>query len=608
MTTRTGACWWRASRRAQSRARADPCEPSTPTTTGLGVLPSSRPTTSSPPSTGPALTQDRVTPAGDTAPGRSARAALCVHTVVMSASLRGSAKGASSHGPVIVAEIERKFDVPAGFAVPELSDVPGVAQVAEPVPHRLDATYFDTPDLRLVANRITLRRRTGGDDAGWHLERSRVDGDRDELRVPLGRISKTVPAALLTPVAVHLRGTMPLPVVRLMTARTVHRLLGDDGAVLAEIAEDDVTASRPQTDGQTTRLDNWSELEVELVGGDQALLDAVVERVVAAGATPSLSASKLSRALGDSLPARRPQRPAGVKKRSAGEVLLEHLREQVERLKVARPAGTRRRARRRPPDAGRRRRLRSAFSTFRPMLDRAVTDPLRGELQWLGTALGAARDAEVTRDHLRGLVEAQPAEFVLGPVVERIVESLDARYRAAHDEVLVDLDTSRYFDLLDTLDRLVDDPPFTPLALGLADDVLLSLVAKTFQRIRALARAAQAETDPHHHDELLHEVRKAAKRARYAGEALAPSYGKPAKAWAARMEGLQEALGEHQDTVVVRSKLLMLAEEAAAAGENTFTYGRLHGLEDKRAADTEHLFDRAWPLAQTKRLHRWLNG
>jgi CHAD domain-containing protein len=526
----------------------------------------------------------------------------------MSASLLGPAEGASLLGPVTVAEIERKFDVPAGFTIPELSDLPGVVQIAEPVPHRLDATYFDTPDLRLVANRITLRRRTGGDDAGWHLKRPRADGDRDELRVPLGRISKTVPTALLTPVAVHLRGATPLPVVRLVTARTVHRLLGDDGVVLVEIAQDDVTASRPQTGGQTTRLDNWSELEVELVGGDQALLDAVVERVIVAGATASLSASKLSRALGDSLPARRPQRPEGVKKRGAAAVLFQYLREQVERLKVADPL-----VRADEHDAVHQmriaaRRLRSAFSTFRPMLDRAVTAPLRGELQWLGTALGAARDAEVTRDHLRGLVEAQPAELVLGPVVERIVESLDARYRAAHDEVLADLDTSRYFDLLDTLDRLVDDPPFTPLALGRADDVLLPLVAKTFQRIHALVQAAQAETDPHHHDELLHEVRKAAKRARYAGEALTPSYGKPAKAWAARMEGLQEALGEHQDTVAVRSRLLTLAEEAAAVGENTFTYGRLHGLEDKRAADTEYLFDRAWTAAQAKRLHRWLNG
>jgi CHAD domain-containing protein len=518
----------------------------------------------------------------------------------------GPGKGASSNAPVPVAEIERKFDVPVGFVVPDLSDVPGVARVAPPVQQQLDATYFDTPDLRLAANKTTLRRRTGGDDAGWHLKRPRADGDRDELHAPLGRAVKTVPAVLLTPVAVHLRGARPEPVVRLATARTVHRLLDGDGAVLAEVAQDEVSASRPSANRRVATVDTWSELEVELIGGDRALLDAVVDRVVAAGATPSASASKLSRALGDRLPAARPGRPQGVKKGSAGAVLLEHLREHVGRLKAHDPL-----VRADAHDAVHQmrvatRRLRSALATFRPMVDREVTDPLRGELQWLGNALGDARDAEVTRDHLRGLVQAQPPEFVLGPVVERITTSLDARYRAVHDQALVDLGTPRYFALLDALDRLVADPPFTPAARGRADGVLLPLVARTFTRIRKLVDAAEAETDPHHHDGLLHEVRKAAKRARYAGEALVPTYGRPAKAWAVKMEGIQEALGEHQDTVVIREKLLALAEEAFTAGENTFTYGRLHGLEDKRAADTEHLFGLAWAAARVKALHRWL--
>ena len=525
---------------------------------------------------------------------------------MMATSSRSSRKSASSKRPVPVTEIERKFEVPVGFAVPDLTDVPGVARVAPPVLHRLDATYFDTPDLRLVANKITLRRRTGGDDAGWHLKRPRAGGERTELHAPLGRASKTVPAVLVSPVAVHLRGAKPGPIVRLSTARTVHRLLDGDGAVLVEVAQDEVNASRPQTGGKVTTVDTWSELEVELVGGDRALLDAVIERVVAAGATPSASVSKLSRALGDRLPGPRPDRPQGVQKGSSGDVLLDHLREHVGRLKTHDPL-----VRADEHDAVHQmrvagRRLRSALATFRPMLDRGVTDPLRLELQWLGTALGDARDAEVTRDHLRGLVEAQPAELVLGPVVERITRSMDARYRAAHDEALVDLDTPRYFALLDALDRLVDDPPFTAEARGAADDVLLPLVAKTFKRIRRLVDDAETEADPHRHDELLHEVRKAAKRARYAGEALVPSYRRPAKVWAQKMEGIQESLGEHQDTVVIREKLLALAAEAFASGENTFTYGRLHGLEEKRAADTEDLFEHAWTGACDRTLHRWL--
>ena len=67
-------------------------------------------------------------------------------------------------------EIERKFDVSTGFTVPDLAAVPGCAAVSEPVTHHLSATYYDTPGNRLAASKITLRRRTGGTDEGWHLK------------------------------------------------------------------------------------------------------------------------------------------------------------------------------------------------------------------------------------------------------------------------------------------------------------------------------------------------------------------------------------------------------------------------------------------------------
>src|SRR5215475_5052938 len=67
-------------------------------------------------------------------------------------------------------EIERKYDAPESGRLPDLQDLPGVDAVAQPVEHHLEATYFDTPELRLVRHGITLRRRTGGADDGWHLK------------------------------------------------------------------------------------------------------------------------------------------------------------------------------------------------------------------------------------------------------------------------------------------------------------------------------------------------------------------------------------------------------------------------------------------------------
>ena len=102
-------------------------------------------------------------------------------------------------------EVETKYDVDEGFAVPDLSGLDGVATVDAPVEHLLEAVYLDTEDLRLLRARITLRRRTGGTDAGWHLKLP-AGTARRELHAPLGRATKKAPRALQEPVAGVLRG------------------------------------------------------------------------------------------------------------------------------------------------------------------------------------------------------------------------------------------------------------------------------------------------------------------------------------------------------------------------------------------------------------------
>jgi len=71
------------------------------------------------------------------------------------------------------------------------------------------------------------------------------------------------------------------------------------GQPLAEIADDEVTGSRPDpADPARWRpADSWRELEVELVSGTRSLLNATAGQLRAAGAEPSKSASKLARVL-----------------------------------------------------------------------------------------------------------------------------------------------------------------------------------------------------------------------------------------------------------------------------------------------------------------------
>ena len=126
------------------------------------------------------------------------------------------------------------------------------ARDPDPDDQELDAVYFDTTDLRLARAGITLRRREGGSDPGWHLKLPVGPDSRDELRVPLGRARRKPPAELLALTRVHTRGAKVAPVVRLLTRRRRWILAGDDQRPLAELAEDRVTA---HTMGRGTEAD-----------------------------------------------------------------------------------------------------------------------------------------------------------------------------------------------------------------------------------------------------------------------------------------------------------------------------------------------------------------
>jgi inorganic triphosphatase YgiF len=196
-------------------------------------------------------------------------------------------------------EIEQKFDVDAGFERPSFAGLAGASEAA-PVLHHLSATYFDTPDGRLAASKITLRRRTGGPDEGWHLKLPAGSGARREVHAPLGtdlpgeRGEREVPADLAARVA-EVTGGQPLgPIAVLNTERTVVTLRGDDGRTLAEVADDLVTARRLVPAGDEVR---WREIEVEVPAADPPLQRAAADVLLAAGARPAGHGSKLARVL-----------------------------------------------------------------------------------------------------------------------------------------------------------------------------------------------------------------------------------------------------------------------------------------------------------------------
>ena len=107
------------------------------------------------------------------------------------------------------------------------------------------------------------------------------------------------------------------------------------------------------------------------------------------------------------------------------------------------------------------------------------------------------------------------------------------------------------------------------------------------------------------HDQWLHNIRKAAKRVRYAAEVAVPTFGRPATRLAATAEEIQELLGEHQDSVVLRKTLRAIGIRMHLDGDNPFTIGRLHALQQARTDRAEARFTRTWSKRYAHRMRPW---
>lgn len=488
-------------------------------------------------------------------------------------------------------EIERKYEATDSTRLPDLSRVAGVSAVDHPGVSELDAVYYDTEDLRLAAGSLTLRRRTGGDDAGWHLKFPVATGIRDEIRAPL---SDTLPPELAALIRSRVRDAEVVPVVRLRSARDVHHLTGPGGGLLAEVSVDRVRAERLHGGSGTA---SWTEIEAELAdGGDPAFLDAVERRLRKAGVRPSASPSKLSRALAETGTGEKEhKRPAGSSgPRTAGDHVLAYVRHQITAIVALDPA-----VRRGLPDSVHRmrvatRRLRSALRTYRKILDPAVTGPVTGELKWLAAELGADRDQEVLGERLRTRLDALPRTLVLGPASGRLRTWSVARSTSFRHRTVAVLDGSRYLTLLADLDALLAGPPLLPAAAKPPGKALPRALRKDHRRLaHRIAHALELPPGPER-DLALHHARKAAKRARYASEAARPALGKPAGKSAKRLKAVQSVLGDHQDSVVAREALRALAVLAQLSGEPSFTWGLLYGQEERTAAAREEELPGVW--------------
>jgi len=459
-------------------------------------------------------------------------------------------------------ERELKYDVPDGWVLPDPKSVAPDGATVQVEEVDLHSAYYDTPDRDLLRHGITLRRRTGDADAGWHLKVPAGDA-RTELRLPVD--GETVPDEFRGLVRALTNGHELRVIASLDTHRTINRLVSSTGTALAEIADDSVKAV---ANGDAAVIQKWREVEVELGEADERLLRRSARWLADSGAWPSDSGSKLARAVGAGVTPEQP--PDG----SVAAVVLAHLREQ-HRAIVRGDIELRRHSDVVHQTRVATRRFRSVLRVFADLFEPVWARHLDGELKWYAAKLGAVRDLQVMRTHLRDASATLP-DNVRDQTANCIGERLDADERSARGELLEVLDSNRYAALL------VDVRAFTEHLPGggdrRADKVHRYVRAANRKAAKRLAAAAR----PPQRDERAHRARKAAKRSRYIAELATPVLGKSAKRLAKREKRVQNKLGMLQDSVMAGDYLRRIGTEAT--GPAGFGLGVLWCGEQKYLA------------------------
>lgn len=552
-------------------------------------------------------------------------------------------------------EVEAKFAVDEQVSVPDLTRIGGVAALASTRHHHLSAVYYDTADLRLTRSRITLRRRSGGADDGWHLKLP-GSGARLEVHSPFGEPVDSqfqVPEELLAQVRVLIRTEPLIPIAQVDNERAESDLVAPDGSPLAEFCDDRVTAWSLLPGGTQTSWREWEvELADQLVGTTEGtgLIQSATGLLIGAGARVSSSPSKLVAALGDSInhaPLPPFMRIADLDEDSPAAAVVAALRLNRDKLLDYDP-----KVRRDEWDSIHQmrvatRELRSHMETFEGVLGGTELRHVESELKLLAGVLGVARDAEVVEERFLMLLDSEDSDVLDETTREHLRADMGAEYRRAHRRVVSTLNSERYLSLLNAVDALLADPPVItgptttehlivppgtdagstdgddedgqPIAVTDGgpvepetktttkggklskeekkgrraaarreredvEKILSAHLAKAHKKLMKRHRRAVKNWDNpdltlHEREEYYHDMRKSAKKLRYAAEAVGSATRlKTGRLYRACKE-LQSILGDFQDSVTSRDKLLTMAAAAARRGEDTFGYGMLYQRE-----------------------------
>ena len=385
-------------------------------------------------------------------------------------------------------EREIKLAASPAFRMPPLTDPGGDVFAGPDETLVLDATYYDTDDLRLARSGATLRHRS---DQGWLVKLPAGTGNdvitRDEHDFAGG--PSAPPETALDLVRSLIRSAEVASVARLRTNRHRVPLHDADGKPIAEVVDDEVDVLEGPDD-----VAHFREIEVELTDTiSDAQRSVVLARLRAAGAGVADPTPKLVHALGPRASAPPDVVVEEVTDATVDAVVRHSIGAAVAKL-VAHDPGVR--LGDDPEDVHQARvatrRLRSHLRTFSSLVDEAWANELRDELRWLGDVLGGVRDADVLLGRLESHVVRLPSPD--RRAAERLLDTLRSDRDRRRTPLLQALRSDRYTALLDALVRGAQRPR---LLLRIDDEpdseVLRKLVSRPWTHLRNAVEALDDE-------------------------------------------------------------------------------------------------------------------
>ncbi|HYD45153.1 MAG TPA: CHAD domain-containing protein [Phenylobacterium sp.] len=508
--------------------------------------------------------------------------------------------GAEAPGGTLTPEIELKLELDAA-ALDGLQRHPALA--APPQVLELTSVYFDTPDHRLHEAGVSLRVRRDGEAFVQTIKWRRSSGlfEREELEI-------------------EVPGERPDPAV---FEQTPVAALLDDGAEVSEVCATRVRrVTRLWRDGES--LIEISLDEGEVVAGEAREPIAELELELKAGRPQALFA--LARALGEAAPLRLAFESKGERgyRLAAGDGRAARKAEPVElgegdtaadawraiALNALRQVSLNARAfRTRPGVAALHqtrvglRRLRAAFSLFKPILGGETLERMKAEARWAAGELADGRDLDVfLRDAYQPAAERSPADPAMAALGARLLAARDAAYARASQA----LASRRLADWLLDLTEWIEVGDW----LRQPDPKIAAMQAWPVRDFADLALARRARFLKKDGDKLgkldaprRHALRVKVKKLRYAfdffGELYGGDAGKAYRKQLAMIRALQDGLGELNDEAVA-------AEVArAAVGSDDpgllFAAGRVAGRREQLTSDVLSRTDRAWRALRATR-------